>query len=72
MAWFDDGDGWRNEDSEGPYCTTLRTKDGFTIAEYLGDPGKFYLTGNDLSRKGLLFASIDSAKRFVENMQLTN
>lgn len=26
MAWYNDGDGWRDESTEGPYIDTLKTQ----------------------------------------------
>jgi hypothetical protein len=77
MTWFDDGDGWRDESTEGPY-DTLKTMSIHNGTKWAGQWTIFSLKGHkfELTWKDYLdktkdlkksFKSIEEAKKYVSN-----
>ena len=66
-------DGWRNEDTEGPYCPVLRTKGDWVIARYVSGFGYnsriFYLKHRG-SVIELEFDTIENAKAYANKEDL--
>lgn len=67
MEVFDEGNGWRNEDTEGPYIDTLRRKADWTIVR-VTDPYRVdsFFTVEEYGIKMATFRTIDAAKEYVE------
>jgi hypothetical protein len=67
VTWFDDGNGWRDESTEGPY-DTLVTKYPWSIFRGLPwerESDLFLLTNEETGEK-LTFPSIESAKAHAD------
>jgi PIN domain nuclease of toxin-antitoxin system len=65
MTWFDDGNGWRNEDTEGP-APLVRTKGDWTIFKISSWEIKVQLKHDKLPIR-MQFNSVDEAKEFADN-----
>lgn len=71
---YDEGDGWRNEDSEGPYIDALRTKWPWSIfrATSTHRADDLYVLSCDSMRfpAKKSFNSIAEAKDYVKSLEI--